>query len=115
MIGISSDEIAIIKKEKQKSDIKNCHSHRSAEISSDHFLVMINSDPKLIKPTKITKAKKKYCVERLCAEELLSEDFKIKIGSAFEPLLKLVEHNVDHLYSKFINATNTVTKKVACS
>ena len=56
------------------------------------------------------KAPCRFDVDKL-REEAIREEFEIKIGGAFEPLLD-TEITLEDLYRKYVSATNATTKEV---
>ena len=102
----------IIVQQKIKPFVKNSRSYNSADIGSDHSLVMVNIE---INPKKIRRPKSvptKYKVDKLCSDLDLRKTFQIKIGGFFEPLLRLDPDSlpIDEVYSKFVDATNKATE-----
>ena len=41
-----------------------------------------------------------------------AEEFQIRIGGAFEPLIRLATNNIEEVYSQFKNVTNRVTELI---
>ena len=76
----------IITSNKQRRLFKNCRVYNSADIFSDHSLIMAKYYLNLPKKKHFVRTPKKYDVEKLNNKELAS-DFEIRLGGAFEPLL----------------------------
>ncbi len=96
--------------EKIKKCMKNCRVFNSAEIGSDHTLLMsicfFNAATKQkTKQNKHQNRMRKLDLERL-TESTYQQKFQIQIGGSFEPLLNL-ETDIDDLYSQFKTATNS--------
>ena len=102
----------ILIQDKWKNKVKNCRSYHSADIGSDHFLLLANLKFEPSKPKKFKKAQKRYDVEKLTTNADLVRQFKIQVGGAFEPLLNLETDNIEEIYSKFVEATNKTTAEV---
>ena len=66
--------------------VKNSHSYRSADIGSDHSLVMANVQLKGKFPKRPRMKGKQYDVGKLINDQKLAESFKVTIGGAFAPL-----------------------------
>jgi hypothetical protein len=97
-------------KQSSKCNIKNCRVYNSADIGSDHSLLLSTCVFELQKRKVVKKIPRKFNIDRLKQPEI-AEDFQVKIGRAFAPLLDL-ETNVDELYESFKNTTNKITKEV---
>ena len=97
-------------KQSGKSNIKNCRVYNSADIGSDHSLLLSTCSFELQKHKVVKKIPRKFDIDRLQQREI-AEEFQVKIGGAFAPLLDL-ETTVDELYDSFKNAANKVTKEV---
>jgi len=57
---------------------------------------------------RVIRPNRKYDEDKL-QEPRISQEFQIKIGSSFEPLLNL-ETDIDDLYDKFRTLTNSATE-----
>ena len=91
---------------------QNCRAYCSADIGSDHNLVL--AKVKLV-PTKAKRMKsmpKAYDVSRF-NNPTIAEEFRTRIGGAFEPLLQLEDTDVEGLWCKFRDATNKATEETA--
>ena len=95
----------------QKGTVKNCRVYNSADVGSDHSLLISKIVLSTRKRKKIIPPQKKFNVDRLKEKEFAKE-FEVKIGGWFEPILSL-DTDIDELYNKFKTATNEVTKEVA--
>ena len=88
--------------------LRNCRVYNSADIGSDHSLLMMK-----ILVSQKTKHRRKPDVKRFDVTKLMdpvtSELFSQKIGGRFEPLLAL-DADVDDLYTSFKTVTNEVTR-----
>ena len=76
-------KISIIVQQKIKRFVKNSRSYNSADIGSDHSLVMVNIE---INPKKIHRPKSvptKYKVDKHCTDLDLRKSFQIKLGGFF--------------------------------
>ena len=94
-----------------KNRINNSRAYHSADVGSDHFLLLAYFQFDTPKPKKIPRAPKKYNVDKLHNQETTSQ-FRLEIENAFSPLLGLDTNNIEDLYSQFKNAPNNVTEKV---
>ena len=102
----------IITSQDDKKIFKNSRSHQSADIESDHSLVMTNM--KLTeKFSKIPKMKgKQYDAAKLTNDKNLADTFKVTIGGAFAPLMAFEDHNINQLYEQFKNETNKIKESI---
>ena len=91
--------------------VKNSRSFCSADIGSDHNLVLANVQFQPPKARRIKSVQKSYDVGRF-KNPSVAEEFQARIGGAFEPLLLLEDTDIDELWLKFMNATNETTKQV---
>ena len=100
---------------KPKPQIKNSRVFNSASIGSDHSLVLARFKISIKQKRKFypKRVPKKFYVERLLTDPELANEFRIKIGGRFEPLLNLDtdEIDTDELYDRFKGVLNTVTKE----
>ena len=93
--GDTINQIAyIFVQRKLKGQLKNCRTYRSAELGSDHFLVIVNIDVYVSRSHR--KVAKTYDVDKLCDRETRQE-FHVKIGGTFEHLLELGDIQVEEL------------------
>ena len=84
---------------------------KSADIGSDHSLLVAHLTLDVQTKVKSTKrTTRKYDVEKL-QNQTVADEFKVKIGGAFELLLNL-DLPIDDLYDCFKTTTNTITKNV---
>ena len=90
---------------------QNCRSYCSADIGSDHNLVIANVKLFPIKAKRLKTLPRNYDVSRFC-NPVIAEEFCAKIGGAFEPLLQLPDTDVDSLWTKFKDTTNKITEDV---
>ena len=103
----------IIVQGKWKTKVKNSRAYHSADIGSDHFLVLANIEVRISgkKQKRATKTPKRFDVDKL-QNSATAEEFQIQIGGAFEPLIGLETNNIEEVYSQFKNVTNRVTEQV---
>ena len=105
----------IIVHKKPKPQIKDSRVFNSASIGSDHSLVLARFKISIKQKRKFypKRVPKKFYVERLLTDPELANEFRIKIGGRFEPLLNLDtdEIDTDELYDRFKGVLNTVTKE----
>lgn len=100
----------IVSKEVMKSTT-NSRVYNSADVGSDHSLLMANINIATRKPKKSRPSPRRYDVERLLDQELRN-DFVIKIGGAFEALQDLMEdQTVQVAYREFVDTTNKITEE----
>lgn len=101
----------ILVKKNQMNTIKNCRVFNSADICSDHSLLMANvvihAAPKR---KRFAPRKHKFDIDKL-SNEATRDNFKIQIGGRFQPLLEL-DSDIDQLYESFKNITNGTTLEV---
>ena len=100
----------IIIQHSQKSKIKNCRVVNSADIDSDHSLLISKMMITIPKPKKLTRAPRKCDVGKLERKDI-AQQFKTKIGGYFATLLSS-DCDVETMYDQFISNTNKVTKEV---
>ena len=100
----------IIIQEKWKSKLKNSRAYHSADISSDHFLLLANFVITHKKQKKIQKVPKRYDVDKLTGKDL-AEKFCTQIGGAFAPLLQLETDDIEEIYTPFKETTNQITQE----
>ena len=92
--------------------MKNCRVYNSADIGSNHALLL----SKIQLPIKIIKRRKpgnkRFAIDKL-KEKDVTKAFEIKIGGRFEPLLDMnTDTDIEEMYNKFKNISNTTTKEV---
>jgi exonuclease III len=100
----------IIMQQKHKRHMKNCRVYNSADIGSDHALLMSTCVFKIPKRTSATALAPKFDTEKL-GDPYVMDLFKVRIGGAFEQLLH-VDTSVDNLYESFKSTTNSVSKEI---
>ncbi|XP_071823877.1 craniofacial development protein 2-like [Apostichopus japonicus] len=100
----------IITQQENLTTFKNCRSYCSADVGSDHNLVLATVLSAPVKVKRLKTTPKSYDVSRL-HNSLIAEEFRAKIGGAFEPLLHLEDTDVETLWEKFKNTTNKVTEE----
>ena len=102
----------IITQSDTKSIFKNCRAYQSACIGSDHSLLLANIEliMKTSKPVK--RISKGFAVDKFLTDQNSRNEFQIKIGGSFEPLLEINDDDIDinTLYNKFRDTTNEITK-----
>ena len=84
----------IIVNRKMRSSITNARSFPSADVGSDHQLVLANIKPKLKAKKKPTQVMKRFNVSKLKSPDT-KHKFEITIGGKFEVLLKEPDTNLD--------------------
>ena len=94
----------------RKSLVKNCRVYNSADIRSDHSLILSKIKIPTMRNRKIKPKQKKFDVDKPNDKKLATE-LEIKIGGRFEPLFSL-DADIDEIYEKFKTTTNGVTKEV---
>ncbi|XP_030840865.1 craniofacial development protein 2-like [Strongylocentrotus purpuratus] len=90
---------------------QNCRSYCSADIGSDHNLVLANVKFSPTKTKRMKSLPKTYDVGRFNDSNIV-ETFKARIGGAFEPLLQLPDTDVDELWKKFRDTTNNISEEI---
>ncbi|XP_066936741.1 uncharacterized protein [Clytia hemisphaerica] len=96
----------------QKSCIKSCRVFNSADVNSDHSLLMAKYKLQLPQRKRFKTPPKRYDIPRLKTEEYAKE-FKIKIGGYFETLINEINNSsVEASYNKFVETVNKATKEV---
>ena len=101
----------ILVQRKLKGQLKNCRTYISAELCSDHFLVIANIYIKPCVSRSHRKVVKRYDVDKLCDRETRQE-FRVKIGEAFEHLLEIGDKSVEELWLDFKETANEIIEKV---
>ena len=94
-----------------KGTFKNSRSYHSADIGSDHSLVMAKLNMNIPKFRRPTALPKRFDVEKLRNSEIAAS-FQVRVGGYFEPLLQMGDIEIDELYLKFQEATNKATKEI---
>ena len=102
----------IITNQDNKCNIKNSRSYQSADIGSDHSLVLATVSYNRIKSKKPRKKHKQFDVAKLIDDKEIANTFQITIGGAFAPLMSLNAMPIDDLYEKFKTETNKVTSDI---
>jgi hypothetical protein len=104
----------IIVQQNMKRFIKNCRTYNSADIGSDHSLVMVNIEIKAVQIHRPKNVPKRYKVDNLLTDPDVKKRFRIKVGELFEPLLHLDSDSlsIDEVYSKFVESTNNATEAI---
>ena len=82
------DHIAISRR--WRSSLQDTRTMRSADVGSDHHLVLAKVKIKMVKQIKAKGPRKKYCVEKL-KDPSVQEAFKIKLSNKFSVLSNLGE------------------------
>ena len=100
----------IITQQNHMTDILNCRSYCSADIGSDHNLVLAKMSWHPRKVKRIRSLPKKFDVSRLKNHSIALE-FQAKIGGAFEPLLGLEDTDLEGIWSSFRDTTNRITEE----
>ena len=90
--------------------VKNCRVFNSADIGSDHSLLMAKLCITPKKKQRVRTDIKRYDLAKL-GDAATANLFEQRIGGRFEPLLEL-DTDIDDLYEKFRDATNEVTKTI---
>ena len=94
----------------QKALIKNCRLFNSADINSDHSLLMAKYTIFFPKVKHFRHQPKRYDVSKLKQQPIL-EAFKARLGGKFEPLINDIDNqSVEECYTKFVDAINMTTK-----
>ena len=96
----------------QKGLIKKCRVFNSADINSDHSLLMPKYTIFLPKVKHYKRQLKIFGISKLKTEPIFNT-FKIQLGRKFEPLINDISNqNVEGCYNKFKNGVNEITKNV---
>lgn len=101
----------IITQQDNMSNILNCRSYCSADIGSDHNLVLAKLSLQPTKTKRIKSLPKRFAVSRL-SNATIAHEFQAKIGGAFEPLIGLVDTEVEEIWSTFKDTTNRITEEI---
>ena len=102
-------DFVIVKKE-NLSFVKNCCVYNSADFGSDHSLLLSKFLLPIPKKRQSRTTLKRFDVDKLENQDY-KEDFRVKIGGRFAPLLNF-NGDIDELYDKFKEITNSVTNEV---
>ncbi|PIK40508.1 putative craniofacial development protein 2-like [Apostichopus japonicus] len=94
----------IITQQENLTTFKNCRSYCSADVGSDHNLVLAKVLSAPVKVKLLKTAPKIYDVSRL-HNSLIAEEFRANIGGAFEPQLHLEDTDVETLWEKLKKKT----------
>ena len=89
---------------------QNCRVYNSADIGTDHSLLMAKNRIRSKKKHNRKADIKRFDVGRH-KDPITTEVFKQSVGGRFEPLLHL-DADIDELYTQFKTVTNDVTKEV---
>ena len=104
----------ILTHQKLKSSLKDSRIYNSASLGTDHSLLMAKFEIAFKQKKKFyaKRVPKKYNVEKFLTDPASVEEFQIKIGGQFEPLLALNDDaiGIDELYTSFKGITNSATK-----
>ena len=73
--------------------------------------MLANLQLKLKKPRPAKAVPRRYVVEKLTGRKDLVNDFEVKLGGAFAPLLDLEPEDVETMYDGLNEATNSTTKR----
>ena len=99
--------------QKSKSTIKNSRVYNSASVGSNHSLLLSQLNLRSIqRKHRCIRVPKRFNVEKLISDPDCAEQYQIKIGGKFEPLLALNddEIEIEELYEKFKAIINDATK-----
>ena len=77
----------------------NCRSYCSADIGSDHNVVIANVKLFPIRAKRLKTLPRNYDVSRFC-NPVIAEEFCAKIGGAFEPLRQLPDTEIQGYYKQ---------------
>ena len=95
-----------------KSCIKSCSVFNSADVNSDHSLLMAKYRLELPQRKNFKKPPKRYDVSKLKTAEY-AEEFKVKIGGYFETLINEINDSpIESSYNKFVETVNKATEEV---
>ena len=101
----------ILTRKSQMKRIKNCRVYNSADIGSDHSLLMAKMMIQTIpKPKRNKQHLYSFDTDEL-SNPIYRNNFEILIGGRFQPLLDL-DKDIDELYQCFKKVTNEVTEEV---
>ena len=95
-----------------KHCIKNARTYHSADVGSDHSLVILTILVELIRIKPLPRVARRYNAEKLINNIEISDEFKVKLGGLFEPLIDMDENNteVEDFYKAFKDIVNKTTK-----
>ena len=99
----------IITQQENMNKFQNCRAYCSADVGSDHNLVLAKVILAPTKPKRMTTLSKNYDVSRF-SNHAIAEEFRAKIEGAFEPLLQLENSDTEELWTKFRDTTNSITE-----
>ncbi|XP_072033378.1 craniofacial development protein 2-like [Amphiura filiformis] len=100
----------VITQQENLSTIQNCRPYCSADVGSDHNLVIAKVVSAPVRTKRLKTTPKSYDVSRL-SNPLIAEEFRAKIGGTFEPLLQLEDTDVEDLWAQFRDTTNKITEE----
>ena len=96
----------------QKGLIKNCRVFNSADVNSDHSLLMMKYTISIPKVKHYQHQSKRFDVSKLKQQPII-DAFKVQLGGKFEPLINdLDNQSVEVSYNKFVDETNAITKNM---
>ena len=94
-----------------KGLIKNCRVFNSADISSDHFLLMAKYTIFLSKVEHFRRQTKRYDISKL--KHAILDALKVQLGGNFELLINdLANQSVEECYNKPVDDINETTKNM---
>ena len=99
----------IITQQENMNKFQNCRAYCSADVGSDHNLVLAKVILAPTKPKRMTTLSKNYDVSRF-SNHAIAEEFRAKIGGAFEPLVQLENSDTEEIWTKFRDTTNSITE-----
>ena len=89
-----------INKRTMKSKMRNYRTYNSADIGSDHSLLMAELMVKVRKRHR-RKATRKFDVEKLLVNQEIAREFEVSKGGRFQPLLVIDGGTTDAVYQAF--------------
>ncbi|XP_072033444.1 craniofacial development protein 2-like [Amphiura filiformis] len=90
---------------------QNYRSYCSADVGSDHNLMIAKVVSAPVRTKRLKTTPKSYDVSRL-TNPLIAEEFRAKTGGTFEPLLQLEDTDVEEgLWAKFRDTTNKIIEE----
>ena len=96
----------------QKGLIKNCRVFNSADVNSDHSLLMMKYTISIPKVKHYQHQSKRFDVSKLKQQPII-DAFKVQLGGKFEPLINdLDNQSVEVSYNKLVDETNAITKNM---
>lgn len=105
----------ILVERRMKGIVKNCRVYNSADVGSDHSMVVATMNLLCKRPRRTRPTRKRYNVDKLITDVRAAEEFEVQIGGRFEALLEMdtnEDHSIEELYTKFKEETNKVTEEV---